>query len=386
MKHEELKEAIKALQKHIESSEYRGFDPYDGLESPIFQWPIFRSWKSFRFYAQQLVKRSSINLRPLLGIKPGLNPVTLGLCLQSYSYLALADPSEKETYLQHAEAMIDQLSKLRSEGYNGLCWGYNFDWEARYASIPAFAPTIVATGIITNALYENWSLHGNERSKEMLLQSRAFVLEDLNRSQSPNGICFSYSPLDQQLVLNASMKAARLLAQCYSIAPDREDRKVALDTVNYVLSQQAEDGSFPYSDKRSKIDHYHTAYVIDCLHSCQTLLQEASIFPSLEKAYAFYKNDLITDQGHPKFYSDAEFPLDCTAAGQGILSLCRFQDLEIASEMASYTIQEMQSPKGSFYFRKYPPKTNKSSFMRWSDAWMFAGLSSLLFHQQNRKA
>jgi hypothetical protein len=41
-------------------------------------------------------------------------------------------------------------------------------------------------------------------------------------------------------------------------------------------------------------------------------------------------------------------------------------------------IQNMQDKKGFFYFRKYPNNTEKISFMRWSNAWMFVGLSAVL--------
>jgi hypothetical protein len=40
-------------------------------------------------------------------------------------------------------------------------------------------------------------------------------------------------------------------------------------------------------------------------------------------------------------------------------------------------ICEMQDPKGFFYFRKFERHLEKTSFMRWSNAWMLAGLSAL---------
>ena len=41
-------------------------------------------------------------------------------------------------------------------------------------------------------------------------------------------------------------------------------------------------------------------------------------------------------------------------------------------------IDNMQGADGSFYFRKFKWYTNRTSFMRWSNAWMFAALSYLL--------
>ncbi len=58
--------ATKRLQQYIELHHYTGYDPYDALKSPFFRWPILNKNKLIRFGAQQLVKRSPINLRPLL--------------------------------------------------------------------------------------------------------------------------------------------------------------------------------------------------------------------------------------------------------------------------------------------------------------------------------
>ena len=82
-----IEESLQRLVNYIESQNYRGYDPYDALKSPLFRLPILKSNKLIRFGAQQLVKRSPLNLRPLLGIPKGYNPVTLGLCIQGYSNL-----------------------------------------------------------------------------------------------------------------------------------------------------------------------------------------------------------------------------------------------------------------------------------------------------------
>lgn len=79
----------------------------------------------------------------------------------------------------------------------------------------------------------------------------------------------------------------------------------------------------------------------------------------------------------PRFYADRSYPADCTAAAQSILTLTRFGDNEEAVKVAVWMIKNMQSGNGSFYFRKYKHYTIRTSFMRWSDAWMFAALAGL---------
>jgi len=71
--------------------------------------------------------------------------ITLGLCIQGYNYLYKVESEEIENkdLRQKIEFIIDELIKLRGIGFAGACWGYDFDWEARYAPIPAYQPISV---------------------------------------------------------------------------------------------------------------------------------------------------------------------------------------------------------------------------------------------------
>ncbi|MBK6912286.1 MAG: hypothetical protein IPH11_00865 [Ignavibacteriales bacterium] len=46
-------------------------------------------------------------------------------------------------------------------------------------------------------------------------------------------------------------------------------------------------------------------------------------------------------------------------------------------------IKNMQNKAGFFYFRNYGYKKDKTSFMRWSNAWMFTALA--VIHQIKMK-
>src|ERR1035437_10008401 len=80
--------SLNALESYILTENFRGYDPFDGLGSPIFNLPILKNNKLIRFGFQQIFRRIPFNIRPLLGIKKGLNPVTLGLSIQAFTYLS----------------------------------------------------------------------------------------------------------------------------------------------------------------------------------------------------------------------------------------------------------------------------------------------------------
>lgn len=384
-----IESALHKLIRHIESEHYKGFDPYDALKSPLFRLPVLRSNKILRFGAQQLVKRFPINMRPLLAVPKGYNPVTLGLCLQGYSYLYVTSslpttdyrlPNTIDEFKQKINYLVKELQTLIPAGYHGACWGYDFPWEARYASTPALQPTIVATGMISNALFVCHSLTGNKEAGELCLSAADFVSNDLNRTYDNDTFCFSYSPFDRQMVFNATMKGARLLAQAYSLTGNQNFRDLARCTVQYVLNSQNNDGSWFYSasGKGQWIDNYHTGYLLDCLDEYIKCAKDDSAKEALDKGYYFYRNNFFNPDGQPKFYHNLTWPVDCTAGAQSILTLCRFGDIELVKKVACYLVRNMQAPDGGFYFRKYSNRTDKTIFMRWSNAWMFAALAKLV--------
>ncbi len=392
-----ISDSLSRLISYIESRNYMGIDPYDALKSPVFRLPVLKTNRRIRFFSQQIVKRSPVNLRPVLGINEGLDPVTLGLCIQGYSYLyhlskqclsaeanLLYSPSGE--YLGRIAYLTGELKRLVSSGYHGACWGYNFDWEARYATIPAMQPNVVATGIITNGLYICHKLTGNSDCASLVKSAAGFVAGDLNKTSFDMGFIYSYSPLDTQQVLNASMKGARILSQAYDLTGLEALKSEAGRAVNLVANSQGRDGSWPYSFASTGkwIDSYHTGYVLDCLHEYSGLCNDKNYKEHLKSGFGFFRDHFIGDDWMPWFYHNSPYPADCTAAAQIIFTLNRFGDRETAVKVAAWMIGRMQSEKGCFYFRRYRSFVNKTSFMRWSQAWMFAALAGLLYNMEGK--
>ncbi len=374
-----IEDSLNKLISYIEKEKYLGYDPYDGLKSPFFKLPFLRNNKFIRFGFQQFIKRFPINLRSIFFIPKGYNPVTLGLCIQGYSRLAKAYPEKKNIFEQKVNFLVDELEKLIPEGYSGACWGYDFDWEARYSKIPGYQPTIVATGIITNGLFIAYETFGHQKAKNLCISASEFVLKDVKRTYDGNDFCFSYSPFDYQVVFNASMKGVRLLSQVYSITKEEKLKDLAFNAAAFVMKHQGIDGSWVYSMSGTGgwVDNYHTGYIIDCIDEFINKTGNISFSTNLQNGIKYYLDNFFEKDGIPKFYNKKIYPIDCTAASQSLLTLSRFNHLELGSNTAIWMIQNMQSEEGYFYFRKFRRYKMRQSFMRWSNAWMFAGLGDL---------
>ena len=380
-----IKSSILKLENHMRAGSYRGYDPYDGLTSPLFGLPYFQTITWIRFVSQQIVKRSPVNIRPALAIKAGYNPVTLGLALHAISNLLTVLPERKAELQGEGDRLVSEIERVSSKGFSGYCWGYDFPWQARYASFPAHYPTVVATGIVTNGLFSYYETFGSARAFDMCRSAAKFVLNDLQRTYDRNTFCFSYSPNDSQIVFNATLKGARLLSQVFSVTKELPLAEEAGKTVRYVVNNQRPDGSWAYSsgDARTWVDNFHTGYVLDCLDEYIQRTGNREFRPALEKGLEFYVKNLFQDGVIPKYYSHRLYPIDSSAAAQSILTLARFGKLEQAENVALWYIRNMQSTEGYFFYRKGRFLTNRISYMRWSNAWMYAALAYLLSKLKN---
>lgn len=375
-----LQNTIK-LEKYIISEDYKGYDPYDSLNSPLFRLPVLKNNKLLRFGFQQVYRRIPFNTRNLIGIKKGLNPVTIGLCIQAYTYLSFVIPEKKDFYISEIEKLLDVLTGLKSNGFSGTCWGYDFDWEARYAKIPAYYPTVVATGIITNSLFVNYSLMNNVKSLELCIDAAKFVMKDLNKSYNGEYFCYSYSPNDTQKVFNATMKGARLLSQVYSVTKDNNLYLEAKKTICYVLENQKLNGSWSYSkgDARKWVDNFHTGYVLDALDDFMKFTGSTEFVENIDRGINFYINNFFYKNEIPKYFENKVYPVDSTAIAQSVLTLTRFNRMELAEKVIRWGMTNMMSKDGYFYFQKTKLYTNKISYMRWVNAWMLSALSCFLY-------
>ncbi len=381
---EKVKSILNELENYIISESYKGYDPFDGLMSPIFKLPILKSNKLMRFGFQQLFRRIPFNLRVLFAIDKGTNPVTLGLAVQAFTYLKQVFEEKESFYQQQIEYCLDKLIELKPKNYSGACWGYDFDWQGRYANITAYTPTIVATGIITNGLFEYYKTTNDKKAKELIISAARFVLNDLNKTYENDTYCVSYSPNDKQMVFNASIKGARLLAQAYTITNNIKYLDEAELIVKFIANNQNSDGSWYYSkgDARKWVDNFHTAYILNSLDEFINLSGKNDYGKYLEKGKEFYLKNLFTQKGYPKYYSNSFYPIDSTEVAQSILTLTKFNKIDKANLVAEFAFRELYSNNGFFYYRKHKSHTNKISFMRWSNAYMLTALSFFLMKSE----
>ena len=148
----DIKTAHQHLWKYCRGQGYAGYDPYDGLNSRMFQATPLRHSRAARLAWIQLHKRSPINFRSLVGVPRERNAKAIAL----FAMAALADFRRHPTAENEIEAreLLDDLIWMSLKGFKGACWGYNFDWQSRSFFVPRGTPTIVPTAFAARALCE----------------------------------------------------------------------------------------------------------------------------------------------------------------------------------------------------------------------------------------
>ena len=148
----DLKTAQRDLWKWCRAEGLAGYDPFDGLNSRLFQATPLRKSRAARLAWIQFHKRSPINFRRLVGIPRERNAKAIAL----FALAALADFRRSPTRENEIEAreLLDDLIWMSLKGFHGACWGYNFDWQSRSFFVPRGTPTIVPTAFAARALSE----------------------------------------------------------------------------------------------------------------------------------------------------------------------------------------------------------------------------------------
>ncbi len=397
----EIVRSFLKLKNYCEAEHDKGWDPYDGLNSKVFQaLPFFKKSALCRLAVIQGFKRCPVNLRRIALVPKEYNAKGIGLFVQGYCNLVRAvreRPELGEELGSEAELtaklreVADLLLTLQSKGdYYGACWGYNFDWQARRLFLfPKGTPTVVATSFCATALMEAYEVTGERRYLDVALTAAEFVKEDLHRYACDEGFLFSYSKLPgNDTVYNASLLGSRLLSYCYKYTGSEEYRELAEASVKACCRGQREDGAWVYGllPVQGWVDSFHTGYNLDGLIAYEELTGDTKYHAYIEKGFRYYVEHFFEPDGTPKYYDNQMYPIDIHCPGQLFVTLSRLHRFAefrpLAEKVLDWTLRNMQDRRGYFYYQLKKGISSKISYMRWSNAFMFCALSYYLLESK----
>ena len=103
----------------------------------------------------------------------------------------------------------------------------------------------------------------------------------------------------------------------------------------------------------------------------------------MRRGFEFYKAHFFRLDGAPRYFHDRTYPLDIHCVAQSIITLLAFGDFgqdnsQLAFSVFRWAMEHMWDDRGFFYYRVLRLGTVRTSYMRWSQAWMLLALCELM--------
>ena len=386
----ELSAVYEQLLSWCREHDFAGHDPFDALNSHLFQATPFAKSRNARLLWTQLVKRSPADLRVLARVPAERN--AKGIALFALGQLATYRRLKTDDAAVQARNLLAMLESMKTAGFSGAAWGYNFDWQSRNFFAPRGTPTIVPTAFAVRAFIEGARDFEDDEYLNTARSACEFILKDLPRTvETDTELCFSYAPNTSTRIFNASLLAAEVLADVGQLTGDGALGRDAERAARYVVNQQQPDGSWTYGTdpNQSWIDNFHTAYI---LFSLKRVIDACSLGEqfqaALKRGYRYWKETFFLADGWPKYYDDDPYPVDTHAAASAIVTLLECRNLDessstFARQIAAWTIANLRDKQGFFYYQRRRFYTVRKPYMRWTQAWMLYALARLLEDMPN---
>ncbi|MBS3917365.1 MAG: hypothetical protein KG012_00615 [Deltaproteobacteria bacterium] len=377
-----LEQSIRKLERWIEDHNYKGYDPADGLTSYLR--PLTFGNLFLDRLLMQLIWRSPINLRPLLGVKP--LDSNIGRGYMAWGYLTMFKMNGNEAYKDKAASCLEWLKNNKAPGFEHYSWGKMFDFASRGGRQGKYKPITVWTSLIGQAFLDAHEVIGDAEYLDIASDICEWILE-LPRNHTGSGLCLNYTAFwdGDCTIHNQSMLAAAMLARTAKYSGNSDYLKVAKEAITYTCTRQLPDGSWYYGEDSTYhwIDNFHTGYNLDALKCYIENTNDKTYENNLKQGFDFFKNNFFESTGRPKYYHNRTYPIDSQCCSQAIETLANFSDydqssLELGMRVARWTIENMQDRTGYFYFMRYPLMTLKVPMIHWAQATTYKALTALL--------
>jgi len=308
------------------------------------------------------------------------------------AFLNLHRVSADGAYVNRAAALGADLLRSASPGYQGLGWGYPFDWQNNKGLWRRNTPYITATPYCYELFAGLAERTGEPGFREAAASAARFVATELRDTPTgDNSTAGSYSPHDETRVINASAYRAFVLFDAAERCGRREYATSARRNLNFILEQQRPDGSWLYGldgPMEAFVDHFHTCFVLKNLFKLNRLLHEPAVSEAIGRGWTYYRRNLFGPDGLPKgfavqprlqlvrveAYNFAEAITLGTLLGDDIP-----EALLLARRLAQRLITEFQLRSGHFVTRVYVGGIRHTlPFLRWPQAQLLLALTGLL--------
>jgi hypothetical protein len=376
----EIEYSLSQVIAWVRLHQYRAYEPADGNLSWLFS--LTGGYVLPMRVVQQVVLRAPFNIRPLLGISP--HESAIGRGYMALGYLTMYRMDRNENVRREAINCLEWLMANRSPKSSEYCWGDPYEYATRGGRRPYGEPLLIWSSFVGQAFIDAYELLCDERYMRVAQSTGNWILR-LPRELTETGSCLSYVAYRQSSIHNANVMGAAFLARLATLIDNREALIAAKSAMDYTCARQQTDGAWYYAEesKYHWIDNFHTGYNLSALKVYRDCTKDDSFDACIEKGLHFYKTHFFELDGRPKYFHNKTYPLDIQCAAQSIETLVTLSEddpdcLLLAVKVAAWTINNMQSLDGHFYYRDLGWKKVKTPMLHWGQGTMVKALAVLV--------
>ena len=304
----------------------------------------------------------------------------------------LAELNEQDTYNDRAVHFLEALEATRCPDYADYCWGYPFDWETRTGTFRAGTPMITTVPYVYEAFSQVYAIDQNPKWLRIMQSIADHVFKGYrDEATGPNAASCAYTPTPEGPtgVINASAYRAFLLTKAGIELSRNEYLGVARTNLNFVLSAQQRDGSWPYAvdGVRDFVDHFHTCFVLKALARIEQLTDCPDCRNAIDRGTSYYLENFFDDDQLPVPFSrrprltvyrrESYDFAECI--NLAVLLSGRVPQLDrLLPVVLDELLTRWQKPDGSFRTRQLFLGWDNLPMHRWAQSQLFRSLCFLL--------
>ncbi len=219
----------------------------------------------------------------------------------------------------------------------------------------------------------------------MAVSAAEYILDELYWTDGSTISGFSYPlPGVRSTTHNANLLSAALLCRVHKHTGDGKFLDPALRVARYSAGKQRADGSWAYGELPFQRwnDNFHTGYNLCALRTIGRSANTTEFESCVRRGFDFYRAHFFREDGAVRYFHNRTYPIDIHCVAQSIITLLVLKDLDSdnvaqARSIFRWAMSHMWDDRGFFYYRVLRLVTIQTSYMRWSQAWMFVTLSML---------
>ncbi|MCU0645149.1 MAG: hypothetical protein MUC94_12925 [bacterium] len=360
----------------IKQNDYKGFDPYDIMESKI----IARSVKNRKLLLllTQLNRISPVNFRRILAIEKTVSPKALALII-----LALLNKQQNPGIIPVQEPM-NWLLRNKSAELNGYSIGFAFPITLSHYASAKNHPSLIISLFVMYAFLHHYKTYQDSEVLDQVLSFYNLIQTKLPRIETAQELSYSYNFEKHNEIYNSTAKLGKFFALLYRIDSDDALLVKIEKILNYLISKQRNDGTWQYGENIAYTDGFHTAFILEAIWYMKQLVDSPKISHMFQQGVDNYKNHLFTQHDQPLYFHPDYQPKDVRSriiktdirdCAMAIVLFKKIGEQEMAGKVLDWTISNMYDHEQNYFYSfQNSIFKNKIEFMRWQ-AWMLYALS-----------